>query len=210
MTQIYMAFVDTPGLFADIIRFVIRQKYIHVVISLDPDLEEAYSVGRRYPSVPLIAGFEREEKEKILRAFPDAEYLICSIECTMDQKKYVTEKLREAMKDRFRYHYAILGLPFILLKRPFYQKNFYTCSSFAAKLLQEAGIVDMEKHFSLVTPKDFFEMGNKKVIFEGRLDEIADIGKEPERRPEMFSRFMKPAYSGAVYVFDILKRSVLQ
>ena len=47
MAQIYIAFVDTPGFFAGIIRRVIKQKYIHVVLSLDPYLEEAYSIGRR-------------------------------------------------------------------------------------------------------------------------------------------------------------------
>ena len=69
MAKIYIAFVDTPGLFAGIIRRVIRQKYIHVALSLDPFLEETYSIGRRHPSVPLIAGFEKEDKYKILRAF---------------------------------------------------------------------------------------------------------------------------------------------
>ena len=53
MAQIYIAFVDTPGFFAGIIRRVIEQKYIHVVLSMDPELEEAYSVGRRNPAVPL-------------------------------------------------------------------------------------------------------------------------------------------------------------
>lgn len=70
MAEIYIAFVDTPGIFASIIRRVIKQKYIHVAIGLDENLEEAYSIGRRHPSVPLIAGFEKEEKRKILRAFP--------------------------------------------------------------------------------------------------------------------------------------------
>ena len=62
--QIYIAFVDTPGFFAGIIRRVIKQKYIHVVLSMDPELEEAYSVGRRNPAVPLLAGFEKEDKRK--------------------------------------------------------------------------------------------------------------------------------------------------
>ena len=57
MAQIYIAFVDTPGFFAGIIRRVIKQKYIHVVLSLDPYLEEAYSIVRRHPIVPLISGF---------------------------------------------------------------------------------------------------------------------------------------------------------
>ena len=100
MAQIYIALVDTPGLFASIIRRVIRQKYIHVALSLDPFLEEAYSIGRRHPSVPLIAGFEKEDKEKILRAFPDADYMICSLECTPEQKAYIEQRLNEAMEKR--------------------------------------------------------------------------------------------------------------
>ena len=59
MTEIYIAFVDTPGIFASIIRRVIKQKYIHVAIGLDENLDEAYSIGRRHPSIPLIAGFEK-------------------------------------------------------------------------------------------------------------------------------------------------------
>lgn len=86
MAQIYIAFVDTPGVFAGIIRRVIRQKYIHVAIGLDPGLEEAYSIGRRHPSIPLIAGFEREDKSRILKAFPEADYMICSLECSREQK----------------------------------------------------------------------------------------------------------------------------
>ena len=66
MSEIYIAFVDTPGIFAGIIRRVIQQKYIHVVISMDPELKEAYSVGRRHPAIPLLAGFEKDEKQKII------------------------------------------------------------------------------------------------------------------------------------------------
>ena len=66
MAEIYIALVDTPGLFAEIIRRVIRQRYIHVAIGLDPQMDEAYSIGRRHPAVPLIAGFEKEEKAKWL------------------------------------------------------------------------------------------------------------------------------------------------
>ena len=100
MTEIYIAFVDTPGIFASIIRRVIKQKYIHVAIGLDENLDEAYSIGRRHPSIPLIAGFEKEEKRKILRAFPGADYMICSIPCTQEQKQFIKEELHEAMKNR--------------------------------------------------------------------------------------------------------------
>ena len=172
MAEIYIAFVDTPGFFAGIIRRVIKQKYIHVALSLDPYLEETYSIGRRHPSVPLIAGFEKEDKYKILRAFPDADYMICRIRCTTEQKKYIEQELNRAMEQRFSYHYTILGLPFILMNIPFYQKNHYTCSSYLARLLEQAGVCRWDKHFSLVTPKDFYEYEEKEKIFEGSLYEF--------------------------------------
>ena len=174
MAQIYIGFVDTPGLFAAMIRKVIRQKYIHVVIAMDAGLDEAYSVGRRHPAVPLIAGFEREDKQKILKVFPQADYMVCSVECTEVQKQWIKEELHQKMEERYHYHYAVAGLPFILLNKPFYQKNHYTCSSFIGRLLEEAGICQWEKHFSLVTPKDFMIRFGSNRIFEGRLEELVE------------------------------------
>ena len=75
MEKIYIAFVDTPGLFASALHGYLKQKYIHVLLSLDENLDEAYSFGRRNPAVPLVAGYEREDKERILRSFPDADYM---------------------------------------------------------------------------------------------------------------------------------------
>ena len=80
MEKLYIGLVDTPGLFAWMIRKAIRQDYIHVVLGMDEMLDECYSVGRRFPSIPLLAGFEREEKEKIIRAFPTARYIIFDID----------------------------------------------------------------------------------------------------------------------------------
>lgn len=174
MAKIYLAFVDTPGFFASIIRRVLKQKYVHVVISMDAELEEAYSIGRRYPAIPLIAGFEKENKREILQVFPNAEYLVCSIDCTEKQKNDIRIELENAMRHRFHYHYAVIGLPFILANRPFYQKNHYTCSSYLAKLLEENGVCCWEKHFSLVTPKDFYEYPKKEEIFEGKLQELIE------------------------------------
>lgn len=208
MAKIYIAFVDTPGLFAGIIRRVIKQKYIHVALALDPYLEEAYSIGRRHPSVPLIAGFEKEEKEKILRAFPDADYMVCSMECTPEQKAYIERELEQAMEQRFRYHYAVLGLPFILMGRPFYQERHYTCSSYIARLLEEAGVCKWEKHFSLVTPRDFMEYEGKEKLFEGSLYELTAAtrsGHQTLRRPGLLS-FLEPAYAGAAYLIQFLRR----
>ena len=199
MAEIYIAFVDTPGFFAGIIRRVIKQKYIHVALSLDPYLEETYSIGRRHPSVPLIAGFEKEDKYKILRAFPDADYMICRIRCTTEQKKYIEQELYRAMEQRFSYHYTILGLPFILMNIPFYQKNHYTCSSYLARLLEQAGVCRWDKHFSLVTPKDFYEYENKQKIYEGSLRRLTETVRHGYGSRTPAFRLVQPAYAGNTY-----------
>lgn len=175
MERIYIALVDTPGLFAYLIRRFLGQKYIHVVLSMDAELEEAYSFGRRNPRIPLSAGFEKEDKGKVLRAFPTADYMVCELTCSEEQKKNIREQLRRDYTRRWHFHYAVLGLPFIVWGIPFYQKRHYTCSSYIARLLRENGICISEKHFSLVTPKDFYLYENKRILFEGSLAEFAAL-----------------------------------
>lgn len=173
MSHIYIALVDTPGFFAALIRSVLRQRYVHVVLGFDAQLQEAYSVGRRNPAVPVFAGFEREDKNRILQAFPTAHYRICELDCTDAQKEAIQKRMQHDYQNRFRIHYAVPGLPFLLLKIPFYIHNQYTCSSYVARVLQENGIVISRKHFSLVTPKDFYAYQNMRVVFEGALAQIA-------------------------------------
>ena len=172
MEHIYIALVDTPGLFAALIRRFLKQKYLHVVIAMDEILKEAYSFGRRKHRIPFFAGFEREDTRKILRAFPTAEYMVCELTCSRRQKEQIREQLRKDYTCRWHYHYAVPGLPFIVCGKPFYWKNQYTCSSYIARLLDEHQICISEKHFSLVTPKDFYLYPDKKVLYEGSLAEF--------------------------------------
>ncbi len=183
MEKIYLALVDTPGLFASIIRKTIKIPYIHVAIGLDRNLDQAYSVGRRNPFIPLIAGFEREHLSAIHRAFPTARYKILSLECTFEQKAAISARLKECYRSRFRYHYCVLGLPFLLMQVPFYQKRHFTCSSFVAKLLEEHGLPLFDKHFSLVTPRDFYELPQTKIIYEGSLATFLHLSYHSTYKP---------------------------
>lgn len=192
MEKLYFALVDTPGLFASVIRKVIGIDYIHVVLSMDEELEEAYSVGRRNPAVPLLAGFEKEDARKIEQVFPTARYKIVSMECTREQKENISMQLKECFAQRFHYHYCILGLPMLLCNIPFYQKNHYTCSSFVASILEDNGIGLFEKHFSLVTPRDFYELENTSLEFEGTLHEFnKGCLRYPEKEVGIFRQAMQ-------------------
>lgn len=192
MEKLYLALVDTPGFFASVIRRVIGIDYIHVVLSMDEELNEAYSVGRRNPVVPILAGFEKEDAQKIEQVFPTAKYKVMSIECTKEQKENISRQLQECFSKRFHYHYCIIGLPMLLCNIPFYQRNHYTCSSFVADILEKNGMGLFGKHFSLVTPRDFYELENTSVVFEGTLQEFnKSCMRYPAKRPNIFRQAMR-------------------
>ncbi len=178
--RLYIALVDTPGIFATLIRWHIKQPYIHVALGFDPDMREAYSIGRRNVKIPFFAGFEQEEIPKIARQYPEAGYKVFSIECTAEQKKEIRKYMHEMYEMRYSTHYTILGLPFLVFGRKFHQKNTYTCSSFIGKVLKDFDVYDFQKDFSLVTPKDFYHMEYSEQIYEGSIQGLLKEQDEEE------------------------------
>mgnify|MGYP000081456777 FL=1 len=98
--------------------------------------------------------------------------MIFAIDCTKKQKENIRKQLKKCYENRYKYHYCIAGLPFILLQKEFFREKRYTCSSFVARVLEENGLKLFSKHFSLVTPKDFYELEQKEVIYEGELKQL--------------------------------------
>jgi hypothetical protein len=169
MDNIYIALVNTPGIFASLIRMNVKIPYAHVALSMDAGLREAYTFGHRNPAIPVFSGFTRENPIAVLEAFPTARYKIMQVPCTFEQKEMLRQKMQDYYMRRNKYHYCLIGLPFILAKVPFYQKRHYTCSSFIARMLERFEIYNFDKHFSLVTPRDFYDADFGETIYEGTL-----------------------------------------
>ena len=172
--KLYLVLIGTPGIFATIIRMVTRIKYIHIVLGMDEDLKYCYSFGRRNPKIPILSGFEQEKMDKVVEKFPNALCMVTEIECTREQKKQIWGRIKYYKENAKRYHYTVLGLPFILLKIPFHQKRRYACSQFVARTLEDYGVRKFDKHYSLVTPRDFYEMPDKKILYVGTVEGYLD------------------------------------
>lgn len=142
----------------------------------------------------LWQGMSGRDKERILRSFPDADYMIGAIDCTAEQKEQIREKMRLWYEHRWRYHYAVMELPFIAMGRAVHRSRHFTCSSFAAKFLSDAGITSFAKDESLVTPKDFYEWDGYTCIFRGKLRELVE--EEPVRERAMLLAGTETVYEG--------------
>ena len=147
-----------------------------------------------------MAGYEREDKERILRSFPDADYMIGAIDCTAEQKEQIREKMRLWYEHRWRYHYAVMELPFIAMGRAVHRSRHFTCSSFAAKFLSDAGITSFAKDESLVTPKDFYEWDGYTCIFRGKLRELVE--EEPVRERAMLLQERRQCMKDRKKIFE--------
>lgn len=172
--KLYLVLIGTPGIFATIIKAVTRIKYIHIVLGMDEDLKNCYSFGRRNPKVPILSGFEQEKMDKVIEKYPKALCMVTEIECTKEQKKQIWGRIRYYEANAKRYHYTILGLPFMLVNKPFHQKRRYACSQFVARTLEDYGVRHFKKHYSLVTPRDFYEMPDKKILYVGTVEGYLD------------------------------------
>lgn len=172
--KLFLILMGTPGIFATLIRWFTKLKYIHVAVGMDEDLKHCYSFGRRDPRIPIISGFEREEMDKVLKKFPKAICMVAEVEVTKEQKEKMWDRIRYYDANRKRYKYCVLGLPFIVLNIPFHQKRRYACSQFLARAFEDFNIKKFNKHFSLVTPKDFYEMEEKRVLYVGTIEGYLD------------------------------------
>ena len=89
---------------------------------------------------------------------------------------------------------AVMELPFIAMGRAVHRSRHFTCSSFAAKFLSDAGITSFAKDESLVTPKDFYEWDGYTCIFRGKLRELVE--EEPVRERAMLLAGTETVYEG--------------
>ncbi|WP_019156496.1 hypothetical protein [Robertmurraya massiliosenegalensis] len=165
--KIYILLTDTGTVLTRMIRLYTKKNYNHASLSLDSNLEEVYSFGRKRPRNPFIGGFVKEDITNGL--LHNAECVIYS--CTISQKQYeeIQAFLNEIESHEHSYRYNLLGLFAFMLKKEIRRKNAYFCSEFVATALTKGEIVQLRKPPSFVAPHDFEEVGDFQLEYRGKL-----------------------------------------
>jgi len=169
--------------FSRVLRAATQKKYTHVSISLDKELNELYSFGRRNQYLPFIAGFVKEHPDKgVFRKFP-TECLIYEIEITDGEYSHLKDLLAVFMEDYRHYRYNFVALLLMSMNIPYNCKSHFVCSQFVAYLLTKSNVVDFNKAYSLVRPEDFYNIRFKHEIYEGLL---RDYSRTVCRKPKKY------------------------
>ncbi|WP_042221307.1 hypothetical protein [Oceanobacillus manasiensis] len=165
---IYLLFTDTGTYLAKAINFCTRQSLNHVSISLDGELNEVYSFGRKRPKNPFIGGFVKEDiTSEFLKNSHCAVYS-CNISAQECEQIRENIKEIEAKKDDYRYNF--IGLFGVLLRIKINRKNALFCSQFVANVLQGLQTIQVEKPSYFIKPGDLRTLEGMQLIYQGKLE----------------------------------------
>lgn len=181
MRNIYILTTYTGTVLSYLIKNITKVDYAHVSIGMDADLKEVYSFGRKHVSNPFFAGFVREYIDNgLYKKKVNTRCRIYSVEVTDDEYDKIRKEVNYFWENRKKFKYDAFALVSLLNQNTPENKNKFVCSQFVAFVLEKGGVNLFKKPFNLVTPKDFLELKNINIVYEGYLRDfrIANTNKK--------------------------------
>lgn len=169
---IYILLTDTGTWFSRLVKFYTKAPYNHASISLDDNLEELYSFGRKDYFNPLSAGFVKEALNQGVYFYKEnTKCILYKIAISQNQYEKILQIIDEFKGFPQHYRYNLLGVMGIAFGKRIIRENAFTCSQFVASILTASGIYDFEKYTELITPEDIAKIPQLQFIYEGKLSD---------------------------------------
>ncbi|MCA1066127.1 hypothetical protein QTG56_25430 (plasmid) [Rossellomorea sp. AcN35-11] len=174
--SVFIVLSSTGTALSKMIKQYTKDKYNHASISLDEELRDMYSFGRKDPINPLSGGFVHEDVEVGTYSwFPDTEIRVIKVNVSSAQYREIVRLIEMFKEQESKYYYNLIGLFGVVLNKPLEVKNSYFCSQFVSEIFRKSGYQLLEKNSSLVKPSDFVDLDNSEVTYEGLLYEYPPI-----------------------------------
>ncbi len=152
-----------------IIRKLTNYKYSHIGLSFNEKCDVIYSFGRRKYNTIINSGFvELKRSDMFFKKFKETDCRIYELTVTNKQYHLLKKVINYLLKHSDEYKYDYFGLCLRYFKIPITFENKFVCSFFVAKLLQDASIYKFPKNLCFVEPKDFENIKDVKIIYQGR------------------------------------------
>lgn len=170
--KIYIVVSQTGSFPSRLLKLITRDKYNHVSISLEEDLDIMYSFARRYTYNPFWGGFVQESINRgTLKRFHKTKSVIMAVPVDSELYSKMKKYLEEMYLERKKYHYNYLGVALAGIDINFQPENHYYCSSFVKDLLVSFELIEADEMRKTVHPIDFIEKFGEQEIYCGRLQD---------------------------------------
>lgn len=169
---LYIVLTRTSTVVSRLIRFFMKDEYTHAAISLDKELENMYSFGRKNAYNPFIGGFNQEYLNKGVYKFCKIlPGVIMEVEVSKQQYEKAKVLLDLFISNPKHYKYNYKGLLNSLFNQEASCDDRFLCSEFVYYILNNSGIVDFEISRNLVRPQNLLNL-NSKMTYKGNLKEL--------------------------------------
>lgn len=169
MKKIYIVLTKTNTVLSTIISIIKKDDYTHSSISLNKDLNDMYSFGRKNSYNPFVGCFVKENLDKGVYGWhKNIKGMVLEIEVTSEQYENAEKLLNEFILNSNKYKYSYIGLINSLLNREKYYNDRFLCSEFVYYILNKIEVADLHKSRNLIRPQDFLKLDGN-IIFEGNL-----------------------------------------
>lgn len=173
MKTIYILLTRSSTILSRIVGLITSDRYTHVSISFENELQPLYSSSRK-------------NGETLFPAGPCVERLDCGylskhplIPCALYELK-VSDEVYEAAKaetERIidhsdKYGFNIIGLLLCNMNVPFHRRGHFFCSQFVGEILLRSRALKLPKDTSLMRPSDYMTIPELVCRFTGRLNEL--------------------------------------
>lgn len=169
MKKIYIILTHTGTILSKIIKLFTNNKYTHVSISLDREMDQMYSFGRLNPYNPFVGGFVREGINiGTFKRFKNTKTEVYSLEIKDEEYQRIKEIIENMSINKKDYKFNIRGLIFAFFRKRHIRKNKFYCSEFVRYILENSNI-KLEDISKVIKPEDFRKLKILHLEYEGLL-----------------------------------------
>lgn len=174
MKSIYIVLTKSTTFLSRLVYFITRDKYTHVSISFEKELQPLYSSSRKNGCTLFPAG---PCKESFYYGYMSThKHIPCAVyELKVSDEVYKMAKreAEEIIENADEYHFNILGLLLCRLNIPYHRKNNYFCSQFVGEILEKSNAIKLPKDYTLMRPTDYMKLPELRCRHIGKLGEVA-------------------------------------
>ena len=163
---VYIVLTETGSLLSRAIKWYTKDRYNHVSIAFDEQLNEMYSFGRKRENNPWIGGFTQENVHGELLRY--ANCAIYSYTISDEQFEHLKIQIAHFKANEHLYRYNFLGLLCIAFRIRWKRHNAYFCSQFIATLFENAQI-ETKLCTYFIRPTEFKHLPNVQFCYKGQM-----------------------------------------
>ena len=168
---IYVVLTQTGSWLSGLLKRVTRASYNHASLSLDRNLHQMYSFGRRHPYNPVWGGFVMESKDEgTFKRFSNTDAVVLEKIVKKEQYLQIQKYLEDMYLQRKRYGYNFTGVVLAGLNIHYKPENKYYCSEFIRETLIHFNVIDENQFSEIIKPIDLLELSDSRIVYMGKLN----------------------------------------